>query len=129
MIMMILILLPLAAACAGYLICRSGGSGRYYYVLLGSTVLEFAAAVFAALGGSAALNIPLTCGLGISLKLDGFFAVYGLILSFMWMMAAALSRQYFAGQTRLKGNNFAEKYFNVIINAVKHIKDIIIFGP
>ena len=71
MIMMILILLPLIAACAGYLICRSGGSGRYYYVLLGSTVLEFAAAVFAALGGSAALNIPLICGLGISLKLDG----------------------------------------------------------
>ena len=33
-------------------------------------------------------------------------------------------RQYFAGQTRLKGNNFAEKYFNVIINAVKQD-----FGP
>ena len=106
MIMMILILLPLAAACAGYLICRSGGSGRYYYVLLGSTVLEFAAAVFAALGGSDALNIPLICGLGISLKLDGFRAVYGLILSFMWMMAAALSRQYFEGH-----HNLSRLYF------------------
>lgn len=33
-------------------------------------------------------------------------------------------RQYFSGETTIKGNSFAEKYFNVIVNAVKQD-----FGP
>ena len=102
--MLILIFLPLLTACLGYPVCRRFGEradDRCYSVLLCSTVLEFGAALFAALKGSAALQIPLVCGLGISLRMDGFRAVYVMVLSFMWMMAAALSRQYFAGHHRL----------------------------
>ena len=102
--MMLLILLPMFSACTGYLVCRRLGEAAdrsYYCVLLASAVLEFAAAIFAALRGACTFSVPFVCGLGISLRMDGFRAVYALVLSFMWMMAAALSKQYFAGHHRL----------------------------
>lgn len=34
------------------------------------------------------------CGLGMSLKLDGFRVLYGLVASFMWMMTTLFSREY-----------------------------------
>ena len=34
------------------------------------------------------------CGLGISLKLDGFRIIYGLVAAFMWAMTTIFSREY-----------------------------------
>lgn len=42
------------------------------------------------------LDISDICGLGLHFKLDGFRALYGCVAAFMWMMAAILSREYFA---------------------------------
>lgn len=36
------------------------------------------------------------CGLGMSLKLDGFRVLYGLVASFMWMMTTLFSKEYLA---------------------------------
>ena len=66
-----------------------------------STALEFAGmlilAVKAGAGSSYALTIPGVCGFGLSFTLDGFRTLYGCIASFMWMAAAAMSREYLKG--------------------------------
>ena len=41
------------------------------------------------------LTIPKVCGFGLSFALDGFRVIYGCVAAFMWMMAAALSKEYF----------------------------------
>ena len=38
--------------------------------------------------------IPDVCGGALSFRLDGFRIIYGCVASFMWMMAAILSREY-----------------------------------
>lgn len=40
------------------------------------------------------------CGLGVSLKLDGFRIVYGFVATFMWAMTTIFSRQYMAHYPR-----------------------------
>ena len=39
--------------------------------------------------------VPEICGFGLHFTLDGFRALYGTIISFMWMMSTLFSREYF----------------------------------
>ena len=105
MILLCLILFPMLAACAAWLVCRRLGArmdGVFWRVLMGVTALAFVwALVLVLTSAGAVFRLPLVCGLGLSLRLDGFRSVYLLILTFMWMMISALSRQYFDGHHRL----------------------------
>lgn len=47
-------------------------------------------------GAVLSLEIPEICGFGLSFTMDGFRLLYGAVTSFMWMMAAGLSREYLA---------------------------------
>ena len=79
-------------------------------VVIGTAVLEFAG--MAILSGisircgkgvgkqAVMLEIPDLCGLGMSLVLDGFRAIYGCIAVFMWMMASVFSGEYFEGHRK-----------------------------
>lgn len=40
------------------------------------------------------------CGMGISLKFDGFRALYGTVAGFMWLATSLFSREYFASHYR-----------------------------
>ena len=72
-------------------------------VVILSTVLEFvgmtglAVWVLSSRGRNPylILTIPEVCGFGLSFALDGFRVIYGCVAAFMWMMAAALSKEYF----------------------------------
>ena len=105
MILLCLILFPMLAACAAWLICRRLGArmdGVFWRVLMGVTALAFVwVLVLVLTAAGTVFRLPLVCGLGLSLRLDGFRSVYLLILTFMWMMISALSRQYFDGHHRL----------------------------
>ena len=105
MILLCLILFPMLAACAAWLVCRRLGArmdGVFWRVLMGVTALTFVWALVLVLSASCTVfQLPLVCGLGLTLRLDGFRSVYLLILTFMWMMISALSRQYFDGHHRL----------------------------
>ncbi|MDY3920257.1 MAG: proton-conducting transporter membrane subunit [Candidatus Limivivens sp.] len=46
-------------------------------------------------GSYAQCRISGICGLGLHFTMDGFRLIYGTIASFMWMMAAVFSREYF----------------------------------
>ena len=47
-------------------------------------------------GAAIALNVPGLCGMGLTLKLDGFRSLYALVASFMWLMTGLMSPEYFA---------------------------------
>ena len=102
-----LILFPIICGVLSFVIGRFGRSARDIFVII-VTFLELAGfvALFAkmnmegaALTGAArgySFVLEGFCGLGLSLKLDGFRIIYCLIACFMWAMTALLSRQYFA---------------------------------
>ena len=71
-------------------------------VAIVSSVLEFGLMAWLAVSSCAStggapdltLKIPGICGWEIGFTLDGFRVIYGSVASFMWMMAAVLSREY-----------------------------------
>ncbi len=70
-------------------------------IVMVSVVLEFLAMGFVAyqnihLGIAGTLELSDICGLGLYFTMDGFRSIYGCVAAFMWMMAALLSREYFA---------------------------------
>lgn len=95
----------------GGLFCVAAGKKKETlrdYLADGVTVLEFLMMLAAfAMGKNlmgqeeaawstavAVLELKNICGMGIHFQLDGFRLIYGLIASFMWMMACILSREY-----------------------------------
>ncbi|MBO4360881.1 MAG: sodium:proton antiporter, partial [Eubacteriaceae bacterium] len=74
---------------------------KFYVMFLGTCVLQFALCVFIALripdGTGLSLRI---CG-GLGFVLDGFRKIYMLIISFMWMISALFSHDYFRGEEEL----------------------------
>lgn len=71
-------------------------------IVIFSAVAEFAMMLVLAISvyesgsmeSKASLVIPGVCGGVLSFTLDGFRMIYGCVASFMWMMAAILSREY-----------------------------------
>lgn len=61
-----------------------------------AVMLAFAISVYGSgsMESKVSLVIPGVCGWTVSFSLDGFRMIYGLVASFMWMMAAILSREY-----------------------------------
>lgn len=95
----------------GGLFCVAAGKKKETlrdYLADGVTVLEFLMMLAAfAMGKNlvgqeeaawstavAVLELKNICGMGLHFQLDGFRLIYGLIASFMWMMACILSREY-----------------------------------
>ncbi|MCR5507707.1 MAG: sodium:proton antiporter [Lachnospiraceae bacterium] len=93
----------MAAGIIAYCIGRVNRTARDYFadaVAVIETGL-FIWLALAYLGGSApSFSAPYICGLGISLKFDGFRMLYGLIASFMWAMTTVFSREYMAHYPR-----------------------------
>ena len=101
--LLLLILLPLAWALP-LLLTRSeseSGLGRWSCAVTGLTLLVMVLAVCTRFGES--LDIPLC---GIHFTLDGFRAIYGLVVSFMWFVSALLTPQYFRGHHHLRRYHF-----------------------
>ncbi len=75
-----------------------------YIILIAVTVLETAAALWLLLDGrTLAMAFPRVMGLGISLKADGFRALYAAVASFMWMMTSLFTPAYMAhGHSRAR---------------------------
>ena len=101
--LLLLILLPLAGALP-LLLTRSESEtrlGRWSCAVTGLTLLVMVLAVCTRFGES--LDIPLC---GIRFTLDGFRAIYGLVVSFMWFVSALLTPQYFRGHHHLRRYHF-----------------------
>ena len=101
--LLLLILLPLMGS-VPLLLVRSESEtrlGRWSCVVTGLTLLVMVLAVCTRFGVS--LDIPLC---GIHFTLDGFRAIYGLVVSFMWFVSALLTPQYFRGHHHLRRYHF-----------------------
>lgn len=94
-----LILLPLLGALIPPLLRRDDAKtlGRCSCLITGLTLLGMVLALWLCPGSS--LSLPLC---GIRLQLDGFRAIYGLVVCFMWFVSALLTPQYFLGHHRLR---------------------------
>ena len=90
----IMILLPLVAAGPSYLLARRRLS--HGYVLTAAvTLLVTGLGILLALSGvSESLHFPRLLGLGLSLKADGFRAIYAAVAGFMWLMTSLFTPQY-----------------------------------
>ena len=91
---LITILFPMLAAMIGYLIFQKN-EDRYYDVALLTTLITFVLMIILCINPDTSMNISGICALGINLKTDGFRKVYGLIITFMWLMTMMLSKDYF----------------------------------
>ena len=97
----ICVFFPLVAAIIGYVIGRYNKSVRNYFVS-GVSIITFGLMLFLTVsfvsGNTSEITffIPEICGMGMSFVLDGFRALYGTIIAFMWMMSALFSTEYFA---------------------------------
>lgn len=101
--LLLLILLPLMGS-VPLLLVRSENEtrlGRWSCAVTGLTLLVMVLAVCTRFGVS--LDIPLC---GIHFTLDGFRAIYGLVVSFMWFVSALLTPQYFRGHHHLRRYHF-----------------------
>ena len=101
--LLLLILLPLMGS-VPLLLVRSESEtrlGRWSCAVTGLTLLVMVLAVCTRFGAS--LDIPLC---GIHFTLDGFRAIYGLVVSFMWFVSALLTPQYFRGHHHLRRYHF-----------------------
>lgn len=98
-ILLFLALWPMAGALGCYLIGRQNKELRSL-AADGVTVVEFVVLLYLLLqvigGNTYEFFWKDFCGLGLSLKLDGFRALYGLIAAWMWMMTTIFSKEYFA---------------------------------
>ena len=102
--LLLLILLPLMGS-VPLLLVRSESEtrlGRWSCAVTGLTLLVMVLAVCTRFGVS--LDIPLC---GIHFTLDGFRAIYGLVVSFMWFVSALLTPQYFRGHHHLRRTTFS----------------------
>lgn len=95
-----LVFFPFAGAILAYLVGRVSKPGRDLTAQLVAAV-EFTA--LAVLFGRALQSLPPVgfvlpgfCGMQLSLRLDGFRALYCLIAGFMWLITTLFSAQYFS---------------------------------
>ncbi len=98
--LLILILLPLLAACIGYFPGRRSEK-TYYYTALLTCLLEFLASLAAAFLPAKEIALQGIASCGIMMENDGFRKVYCIIIAFMWLLTMALSKDYFEGHHKL----------------------------
>lgn len=104
---------PMISAVACYLMGRKNKDMRDYFadIVTGVEFIVFLALlIFVTKGGSAALNIPEVCGMGLYFTLDGFRALYGSIAAFMWFISTLFSKEYL-----IKYRNRNRYYFFLLI--------------
>lgn len=98
-ILLFLIGYPFIAALMAYLVGRVNKKIRDYFVQA-STIGECVGFVLlfplTTSGVDMALTLPEVCGMGLRFTLDGFRVLYGLIITFMWMMTSLFSEEYMA---------------------------------
>lgn len=98
-ILLFLVLWPMIGAIGCYLIGRHNKELRSL-AASGVSILEFGVLLYLLIQVSLGKTYDFVwegfCGMGLSLKLDGFRALYGLIAAFMWMMTTIFSKEYFA---------------------------------
>jgi len=95
MILLWIVLLPLLAGVACYLICRRTGRMETVIAVAGAELLLVLLAVLSSPGEVLSFSMEGICSMGISLMLDDFRRVYAVVVCFMWFMTLLLSRQYF----------------------------------
>ncbi len=97
----LLILMPLLPIIAAPLAYRLADSKlrRGYAMLIGVSALMFLASVALLVrvfgGHESAQSLPLWAGFGLTLRADGFRALYVTVISFMWLLTSLLTPEYF----------------------------------
>nr|MDE7300235.1 complex I subunit 5 family protein [Lachnospiraceae bacterium] len=96
-----LTILPLLPFAGALLLCAFRGKGRERALYLAADLLAAAEFILALLfavpvlrGGGFVCRIEELCGFGLSFEMDGFRAVWLVILSFMWLTAVVFSEEY-----------------------------------
>ena len=100
MAFLFLIFGPMLAAGLLWL-CARKKEALAWPIAFGMTAAELLVSLAFALGPDAARELPFLNGLGLRFALDGFRRVYIVLVAFMWMMTAALGREYFHGHGKL----------------------------
>ena len=98
MLLLLLVLIPMCMAPVCWLISRRSKHGRDLCAIL-TGFAELGLAIFAAFRGGQ-ITLDGLCGLGLHLTMDGFRAVYCVVLAFMWAMTLLFSPDYFAHHHR-----------------------------
>lgn len=90
---------PMAGGVCSYLIGRKHKKARDWFAFV-VTALTFAVMVAVLASSISGKVIEFSSqsfsGLGLSMRADGFRALYGVITAFMWMMTSLFSQEYFA---------------------------------
>lgn len=89
----ILIFLPMAMALVAIAAGRCG-HGLRDGIVGGTGAVIFGLCVLVAVSGGGAYSIPAFCGFGLTLRADGFRALYCCVASFMWMMTGFFTPDY-----------------------------------
>ena len=101
--LLVLCLGPMAAGIIAYCIGRKNKTARDYFADI-ITILEMGLLIFLSVkslrGTSVTFAAPYLCGLGLSLKLDGFRIIYGMVAALMWTCTTLFSREYMAHYPR-----------------------------
>lgn len=84
----IMILLPLVAAGPSYLLARRRLSHGYLMTAAVTLLVTGLGILLAVNGEVQSLHFPRLLGLGLSLKADGFRAIYAAVAGFMWLMTS-----------------------------------------
>lgn len=94
----LMIFMPVIGAFVSYLIGRKSKVARDYF-FAGISVLEFVLALMLVLQyekwAGNIVTLPEVCGMGLNFVVDGFRVLYAAIATFMWMMTAVFSKEYF----------------------------------
>ena len=91
----LLVLWPAVGGAFAFAIGRSARR-RLDYAVWAVTLIELAAVWFCRGLTGASFALEGVCGLGLSLRLDGFRLIYAALTAFMWAVAAIFSREYLA---------------------------------
>jgi len=89
---------PIVAGIVMAIVCRRDDRQLYLGGIL-ATAVTFLWMVRCAVMDSGVLTVP---GVELSFAMGGFQKVYGLVVCFMWLIAALLSPQYFKGHHNLR---------------------------
>ena len=96
-ILLFLILFPMAGAILSYLVGRKNKKARDMAAVCVATaefIIAVALLVGVCQGKTYSFYLPDFCFMGISLELDGFRALYGLLAAFMWFVTTIFSTDY-----------------------------------